>query len=1055
MRGVRIGLLGDLKVIVDGRDVAISGTRLRVLLAELAMAAPSPVNASALALRLWAEDVPAEMGNALQSLVSRLRRALGDPALVSQSAAGYALAVTRPDVDAQEFSRLARKASSELTAADVDGAAQSARQALALWRGDPPEDLGLSLSELYLSTRGVLIEARLRAGESSELIAELDELIGANPLRESFVEQRMRALAMAGRQPEALASYEQLRSILTEELGVDPSARLQDLHLALLRGELDPRPVRADTLPAALTSFIGRDGEVSQIAALLDTARLITLLGPGGAGKTRLAIETVRSVSEIGSIGYGVWLVELAPVINPAEVAQAVYDRLGVRAAALLDRSGRPAGDVIDRIVDVLLDRPTILIVDNCEHLLGAAAQLCATLLARCPLLRIVATSREPLGVLGETLLPVAPLAAPPGIALFTDRAGLVRPGFRLEHDASGQHEAAAVAEIVRRLDGLPLAIELAAARMRTMTAAQIAARLSDRFALLTTGNRAAEPRQQSLRAVVQWSWELLTDDERTMAEDLAVFSGLISIDSAAAVVASVHTEALLSLLVDKSLLQQVNLQYRMLETIREYGLAQLAARGALDAVRLAHAQYFADLVHTAAPRIRAAEQLEWMARLDAEQPDILAALTFLAATGRAQAALELVTDLGWHWLVMGRHAEASTWLQIALDAQGASHSESRLLAECFYALNSFALGPNAPDTARVIDTADLNARLAEVDAEQLPVLVLLRPMLTMFADGSMNSEDSPQLAGLFEDAIASPDEWVSATARSFRAAVAENNGDLVGMRRDTELSLAQLRALGERWGQANSLQVLGQLDLMEGNLAAAEQDYLQALTLATELGAHEDQMLMRLRLIEVFHRQGKTREARDQFAVIEQMLADKPGGLMEVMFIQIIRAEMAFTDGRIDEAKRLQHEYFDRIVSLPQTVRSRAHAIALCLTLVAKIALGDSELGNARAFLAKAYEAGLASRDMPILASVGVMIARLALDVGAFRSAATILGASAQLRGSGDETSLEITAITNRLRAELPSFDVDYATGRALSRPEAIQQLDPGRLDESQARRR
>ena len=1057
---MRIAVLGPLLVVVDGRDVAITGGRLRSLLTQLALAAPHPVSPTSLAESVWPDEAPADVANALQSLVSRLRRALGDPGAIRQSPAGYALAVDRADVDVHEFTRLARSAHAELSSNRPDAGATHAEAALALWRGDPPDELAAQLSELFLQVRGDLLDARLRLGEAGEVVAELDELVAEFPLRERYSELLIRALAGDGRPAEALAAYERLRDRLANDLGTDPSNALQELHLSVLRGEVAPieRTVTRDALPASLTSFVGREDQLKRIAELLASARLITLVGPGGAGKTRLAIESGRTLGSTGAARDGVWLAELAPVVNPDDVAQAIYDGIGLRVASLLERAGQSSRDVIDRLVEVLRERSAVLIVDNCEHILEAAAQVTTALLSRCPQLRIITTSREPLGVVGEALVPVPPLEQPsadsldpadyPAVRLFADRAAAVAPDFALTPDALGP-----VVEIVRRLDGLPLAIELAAARMRSMSVDQIAARLNDRFRLLAGGNRAAVARHRTLRAVVEWSWELLEDDERDLAERLAVFSGAISVDAAAAVCGAgvdVDVESGLTSLVEKSLLQLVvnreESRYRMLETIREFGLDRLAARGAVAEVRATHAVFFGELVATAEPLIRTGDQLPWMRRLEVEQSDILSAVKFLADSGEGQRALEMVVGLAWFWMILGRHGEVATWTKIALDAAGDRSDEIVLMAEAFHAINAAAWGAETDPLAevRIDHLKEVRQRLDAVTTDAPPTLVVLRPIVALML-GFTSHE--PLDKSVFDDALNSPDPWVAAAIRGFRASVAENDGDPVGMREDATLALEQFRDLGERWGQANALQVLGQLDLMEGNLAEAEASFVEALRLTTELGSTEDQVFMRIRMVDVLMRQGRESEAREQMTMIDDEVAGRPAASFESMFIGILQADIAVSDGRLDEAVELQRACLARIELLPDVLPSRGHGVAISLAVAAKIDLVLGKVDDAREHLAGAYAHAVGTRDMPILATVGACVARLAAETGRPEDAALILGASAQLRGSDDATNPNIAPTIEGLVAELPDFAETYAKGRALSRAEAIARLDPARL--------
>ena len=375
------------------------------------------------------------------------------------------------------------------------------------------------------------------------------------------------------------------------------------------------------------------------------SSRLVTLTGPGGAGKTRLAIAAAKAATDVPA---GVWMVELAPVNDPGDLPAAVLGALSARETNLLDAMSATERDALGRLVDLLSGRRLLLLLDNCEHLVEAAARLADHLLTHCPQLRILATSREPLSIFGEAICPVLPLGMPgygltaeralefASVRLFADRADAVRPGFAVDAET-----VAAVVEICRRLDGLPLAIELAAARLRTLPIDVVAARLADRFRLLTGGSRTAVARHQTLRSVVAWSWELLTADERRLAESLAVFHGGLTVESAMAVSDAGYDDTLelLVALADKSILQPVSgkaLRWRMLETLREYGAEQLAAQGRTDEVRAAHAGYFCALAEEAEPRLRAPEQMAYVHALGAERENLNAALRFtIDSSGR------------------------------------------------------------------------------------------------------------------------------------------------------------------------------------------------------------------------------------------------------------------------------------------------------------------------------------------------------------------------------------------------------------------------------------
>ena len=543
------------------------------------------------------------------------------------------------------------------------------------------------LDELRLLATENRIEADLRTGVTAPLVAELEGLVIAHPMREPLAGLLMRALRAAGRRGAALEVYEQTRERLADQLGVDPSAELAALHLEILRDEpvLDHRT----NLRAELTSFVGRDAELARVAALLRAHRLVTLTGPGGAGKTRLAAEAARA--ELNAMPGGVWLVELAPVTDPAEVPSAVLAALGLREQALLAARGPLGGladeqaDALGRLLAALAGQRALLVLDNCEHLVAAAAALADRVLAACPQVRIMATSREPLNITGEALWTVGPLTLPPdpavssfdsaeragvracadtdtatgldafaSVRLLTQRARAVRPGFGV---TAGN--APAVARICRALDGMPLAIELAAARLRTMDPEQVAARLDDRFQLLTGGSRTAMPRHQTLRAVVDWSWDLLDDAERALWRRFSVFTGGATLEAAEQVCADPAIATgpatapaaiagpapewildLLTALADKSLLTVRHgpdgARYRMLEIIRAYGQERLAEAGEREQLRAAHARYFTGLAEASQDHLLGAEQLDWLRRLADDQDNLHAAIRGAVAAGDA-----------------------------------------------------------------------------------------------------------------------------------------------------------------------------------------------------------------------------------------------------------------------------------------------------------------------------------------------------------------------------------------------------------------------------------
>lgn len=539
---MRIGMLGPLEVRTDDGALAdVPGARLRGLLIALALEPGRVVPNAMLIDWIWGERPPSDAANALQRLASRLRKVLPDGVVDGQTG-GYRLTVDPDAVDAVRFERLLVQARND----DGPRRVRLLREAVALWRGAAMQDVDLPDSAAFAAVVTRLEGLRLTAMEDRfdaevglghvGLVAELTDLVATHPLRERLVAALMRALVAAGRDTEALLVYQRTRQALAEALGADPSPGLSALHSALLRGELGERQAdRKTNVRAELTSFVGRYADVAVVRELIEERRLVTLIGPGGSGKTRLATETARTL--LGDLPDGVWLVELAAVGADVDVAQATITGLGLRDAVL---GATPNEGLTGRLISAIRERDALLILDNCEHVIGSVAAFADRVLGECRRLRILATSREPLGITGEALWLVEPLALPepdaghdeiessPAVRLLRDRTGAVRQDLAVD-----AHALSTIVRVCRALDGMPLAIELAAARLRTMSIDQLANRLDDRFRLLTTGSRTAVPRHKTLRAVVDWSWELLTDAERTVLRRLSVFSGGASLEAA------------------------------------------------------------------------------------------------------------------------------------------------------------------------------------------------------------------------------------------------------------------------------------------------------------------------------------------------------------------------------------------------------------------------------------------------------------------------------------------------------------------------------------------
>ncbi|MFI6392662.1 BTAD domain-containing putative transcriptional regulator [Nonomuraea sp. NPDC050540] len=1026
---MRIAILGPLAA----GSATIGGPRLRWLLVRLALAGGRAVTLEELTDALWPGAVPADPANAVQSLVSRLRRALPSPSALESVPGGYRLtAVT----DAAEFEQLVRRA-----AATPDPAASATllRRALGLWRGPALADVtaapfatghaarleesrlsaleDLAEADLTLLTRGDDLAEADRHGAAG-LVARLSELTVRHPLRERLHALHIRALHAEGRTAEALAAYEHLRRALAGELGADPGPDLRALHLDLLRAAPPPPP--RTNLRTPLTSFVGRTTEIDRILGQLRGHRLVTLVGPGGAGKTRLAATVAALVLDpdattADDVRERVWLVELAAVSDPGDVAQAVQGVLG----AMPPR--RPPGDTMGRLAEALSGGPVLLVLDNCEHLVDAAARLAGDLLGRCPELTVLATSREPLGIAGEALSPVGPLPLDLAVRLFEERAAAADPSFE---------PGPQVTEICRRLDGLPLAIELAAARLRSLTLSQVAERLDDRFALLTGGSRTSLPRHQTLRAVVAWSWDLAEDGERALAERLSVFAGTFDAGAAGCVGASLDA---LAALVDKSLLQQApGGRYRMLETIREFALERLATGGGAEAARDAHAAYFLRLAETAEPHLRGGGQREWINRLIGEHDNLLAALHHAAARDDADTAVRLAAALGQFWMTWGNNSDSVGWLKTALAVPGPAPVRARAIATAVFLTNSaFGGAPNSPGAAvegvqELIDAID--------PGDDHPLLALIEPALGLFTD-----DDALGLAAV-ERNLDHPDPWTRAVLRMARGALLENRGDSLGMRADLLVAEAELAALGEHWARSQALTILAGSHVLLGDFDRAVTALETAIELIRALDSANTTGHQRVWLAGARILQGDAARGR---AELEALAAEPPRGwnTSSVAFAQLELGDLARREGDLTEAAR-RYAISSRTIERLPVVAPQFHALILAQRAHLSAALGDVD--DAARRVRGAVEQALSVKDMPVLATIGVAAAALWAARGEPARAARVLGATEQLRGLPAAHHPDVIALTARLRAELgeAAFGKEYADGSGLTREQAVSQV-------------
>src|SRR4051812_22035382 len=833
---MRFGILGPLDIRTDdGVCVDPGGPRPRALLTLLLLDAGRTVSVERLIDGLYGAEPPVGAANALQSQISRLRRRLAPHTEIEATAAGYRIAVTADTTDALRFERLVAGGRAALAAGDHQQAAAALRDALALWRGPALPDLPNAhaararLAELRLAAVQDRIDADLALGCGPELVPELRTLLSAHPLSERLYGQLMRALHADGRPAEALTVFEEARRTLADELGADPSPELSALHLELLRGR---RTERRKGVPAQLTRFVGRETELDRIAGALSEARLVTLTGPGGAGKTRLAIEAAQAHADA-------CFVELAPLTDATRIPYTVLTALGVR-----DGFRSPATDGTDRLLAALEDREPLLVLDNCEHLVEEAAGLTARLLAACPGVRVLTTSRESLGITGEIVVPVPPLPPEPAVRLFLDRARAVRPGFESH---------ARVADICAALDGLPLAIELAAARLRTLTPDELAERLDDRFRLLNRGDRSKAPRHRTLRAVVEWSWDLLDDEERELASRLTVFPGGAGLEAVETVCATPYPEDLLASLVEKSFLEVSEGRYRMLETIRAFA-AERCDR--VRPLRDAHAAYFRELAERAEPALRGGGQLPWLARLDAERDNLDAALRHLVATA-PEDALRLMAALSWFWRLRAPHGERVPLAHALLAALGDSPPPGLAEEYALCLMNTVTgRGDDPGEPGRIARVAAL---LHALDG---PLRLPFPMVLWALAGGPLYAVDDDLLAVQVGDR-----PWGRALLDLGLAYQAQFKGDPHVAEATFARSLAGFRTTGDRWGMANCLDPLGGFAGRRGEYDRALELFDEGLEYVRELDAPEETSdLLRSRAIVLLYR-GDTEEAVTHFS--------------------------------------------------------------------------------------------------------------------------------------------------------------------------------------------
>jgi predicted ATPase/DNA-binding SARP family transcriptional activator len=853
---IEFRILGSVEAVGDDGPVALGAPKQRALLVLLLLNANTVVSRDRLVDALWGADPPRSAVSSLQVYVHGLRRALGAER-IERHGTGYRLRLDPAELDLSRFERLVEAAAAALAAGRAGEAAEDLGRALGLWAGAPLADLAgepvheaeaAQLEERRLRAVELRNDAQLELGRHDELVPELEQLIAAEPYRERFRVQHALALYRCGRQVDALAACRAARELLVEELGIDPGPELQDLERRILRHDPSlaapdaPAPARL-RLPTPPTPLVGRRLEVAAVCALLrrQDVRLVTLTGPGGAGKTRLALA---AAAELGpELADGAAFVDLAPVRDPALLVSVLAQTLG---------AGEGGEAVEEALAATLRDKSMVLLLDNHEQLVPHV-ELVSRLLAAAPRLLVLATSRTPLRLAGEHEYPVPPLALPEpatasfeqlaandAVRLFAARAGAVDPAFQLDEENAG-----AVAEVCARLDGLPLAIELAAARSKLLPPETMNRRLDRALDLLVGGAQDLPDRQRTLRATLEWSHGLLDDGERTLFTRLAVFVGGWTLEAAEAVCGEdgIDVFETLASLVDESLVRPLRRptgepRFRMLETIREYAGELLDASGEEAPLRRRHCEHYLARVEAGSAAWHAGADPEdsIFPVLDDELDNVRAALAWAADSAELELEVRLAVATRWYWVLKGHLGEGQRVFDGIFGRMAGAPAETRALALVTGAIFPFRQGDTKRARELLQQSLDLYRELGDEEG--------IARATAELGGVAIAELDLDRAAALYAEAVPL---FRSQGKESRLAASLGNLGTIAHMRGDHETAVEHYReaidasrAAGDEDGAAVIFHNLGRSELQLGRTSAGVDALRESLAIARRLGYRE-----------------------------------------------------------------------------------------------------------------------------------------------------------------------------------------------------------------------